>query len=644
MTADASSPTAAPSRWPWYRSVQTERRWIVALGLLAVWGWVMQGGKDLGWDVLNHHLYLPFSLWTGRYQTDLFAAGTQAYQNPLGYMPFYLLWLTGLPAWVLGSVLALGQGLCVWPLHRLATLVWPRAEERFWRALAVLTCMLAPAYLMVVGTTSIDPWGALAVLWALVLVLESGSPARNALLAGALLGVAVAIKPSSLSFAPPLGAIGLVQCATGQRRWRDAAIFIAGVLLALVLMAGHWSWWLYRTFGSPTFPLFNNLFQSPYGPVGATVAMRFLPESPADWLWRLVEIADLRSFVSTEYFTPDLRPLTAAVLLTGCLVPLIVHWRRLGSWVGLSRRTDVLIAFFVVTSYATWMASSANARYGLALFLAVGVVLVRAMQVALPRHVGRIALGLLLALQGLYYGMDGAHRISSEPWADHEYLSAGVPKVLVDEPHLHVTVEVQTMASMALLLNHDGAMLNLLGQLAMPTEGPLADAVQQRLDRWAGRTRFLFRDLRADPKKADELEHNRQRLDRLFAGHGLKVDWSDCLRIDFRSGMLSCATARIAPVKRVRTDDDRRADAAFAELESRCPRVLGPHPMTTEYGDDAWHRRYTNSDVWVRISRTDGVTMGYFRSLDGVYLGTLDDVLGGRSPNPCTFWKRISTP
>ena len=66
--------------------------------------------------------------------------------------------------------------------------------------------------------------------------------------------------------------------------------------------------------------------------------------------------------------------------------------------------------------------------------------------------------------------------------------------------------------------------------------------------------------------------------------------------------------------------------------------------MTTEYGDDAWHRRYTNSDVWGRISRTDGVTMGYFRSLDGVYLGTLDDVLGGRSPNPCTFWKRISTP
>ena len=31
-------------------------------------------------------------------------------------------------------------------------------------------------------------------------------------------------------------------------------------------------------------------------------------------------------------------------------------------------------------------------------------------------------------------------------------------------------------------------------------------------------------------------------------------------------------------------------------------------------------------------------------SLQGVYLATLDDGLGGRSPNPCTFWKRISTP
>lgn len=647
MTADALPVPVDASRWPWHRSVAAERRWMVALGLLAVWAWVMQAGKDLGWDVLNHHLYLPFSLWTGRYQTDLFAAGTQAYQNPLGYLPFYLLWLTGLPAWALGTLLALGHGLCVWPLHRLASLVWTRPDERFWRALAVLAGMIAPVYLLVVGTTSIDPWGALAVLWALVLVLEPQRGARGALAAGALLGAAVAIKPSSLTLAPALGAIGLLQCIVGSRRWHDAGAFIVGTLLGLVVVAGHWSWWLYQTFGSPTFPLFNNLFRSPFGPVGATVAVRFLPESPADWLWRLMELAEMRAFVSTEYFTPDLRPLVAALALAAGAAVVLARGARPAGWLArareLGQRADVQCALFMVLGYLAWMASSANARYAIALFLALGVVMVRAVQVALPLRIARPALGLVLALQMLYYGLDGSHRISSEPWSGREYFAAQVPEPLVTQPYLHVTVEIQTLAALALKLHPEGAMLNLMGQLAMPTEGPLAAALTQRLDRWEGRTRFLFRDL-GDEGKPGRVERAHQRLDHLFAPYGLRVDWSDCLRIGLGTGLLSCRAIRFVPQRRVLTDDDRRANDAFERIEAQCPRVMGPRPMTTEYAVDAWHRRYTNSDVWVRISKSEGVTMGYFRSLQGVYLGTLDDVLGGRSPNPCTLWKRISTP
>src|SRR3954462_13822083 len=61
----------------------------VPAALCAVW--TIVAGKDVSWDLLNYHYYLPFELLNGRIAQDFFAASAQSYLNPIGYVPFYAL-------------------------------------------------------------------------------------------------------------------------------------------------------------------------------------------------------------------------------------------------------------------------------------------------------------------------------------------------------------------------------------------------------------------------------------------------------------------------------------------------------------------------------------------------------------------------
>ena len=58
--------------------------------------WTVVAGKDVNWDLLNYHYYLPLrAAATGASQQDFFAASAQSYLNPVGYLPFYLMVSSG---------------------------------------------------------------------------------------------------------------------------------------------------------------------------------------------------------------------------------------------------------------------------------------------------------------------------------------------------------------------------------------------------------------------------------------------------------------------------------------------------------------------------------------------------------------------
>jgi hypothetical protein len=622
--------------------------------------WTFVAGKDVSWDVLNHQLYLPFAWLNGRARTDYFAAGPQAYQNALGYFPLYGLVRAGLPAWSIGVVLGAAHALVVWPLDSIARLFWGDAsrEDLWLRALALALSCIAPIFLIHAGSTSIDPFASLAVLWALALSLESPTAGRrdrsSAALAGALLGLASAMKLSNAVFAVALCGLWLLKWLVGQADLRRLAAFAAGMALAFGLFAGPWIFWLWHDFGNPIFPLFNHLFHSPYAPQQAAVALRFVPDTAIGALTRLGELAELSKFVSFEAFVPDIRPALVAIaaLAAAALIAAQGGWRRvatLDAW----RSPGVQLALSLTAMYFLWIRTSGNARYGMPMFIVAGIALVRAVQRALPARAVKVVLLTILSLQAAYYFHEGNFRFEAARWDSGPYIEYQVSRRLREEPFLHLAIGTQTNAAAALSFDPRGAMSNPIGQFSLPLDGTAGRPLQALLDRWHGRTRVL---LTVPPaSKSDDTEQIRDGVHAMLYRLGLDVDWHDCesvpLKIDrsplgpmTRDGvevtdpdanLKSCAVLYTPMRDPVVEREHADADRVFALMEAACPNVFAPQPFVSEHGPGVWQRHYINTDAVLFVSAANGVHFAHFRSINGANFGSVEDVLARRVPITC---------
>lgn len=635
--------------------IRKEFWWCALAFAAASVAWTLHAGQDVGWDLVNHQLYMPFSLLADRLHQDFFAAGTQSYLNPIGYLPFYLLAQTPLPGWLVGSTLAAGYGaLVAWGLHRITvTVLGDAARDRFWRIGAIALALLTPIYLYAIGSSSNDPLAAGLVLLALSVALQAEARPRLAFLGGVALGLSLAVKLTSLVFALPVLALVLARLAGRQWAWRTALVFGIGTVVAFALTAGHWSWQLWQRFGNPFFPLFNDLFQSPYAPTGTIVALRFLPRDGLEWLTRLWDLSTVKAFVAVEAVMPDARPLLAAgaVLALGVAAtwkrsPTI--WLQRPTWL----RPDVQLALLLLLCYGLWMATSGNARYAIAGFMLAPVLLVRAAQRFLRRDWATLLIALLAIVQTSVFIADGDPRPQSRPWSQDSYLPVRLPPHLADQPFLHLSLGAQTGAALAPLLHPDSAFVNLTGQLVLPTTGPLGDELARMLNRWKGRTRVLFapRVLPGNPALAKAVEAESWALTHKV-GLGFELERCEQIRIfpdRSKSGigsltLLSCPTFEQRRVDPSLDADLAQAERVFDAIETRCPRAFGPRPFASQYGPEVVWRRYMNSDVMVEVSKREGVWVSYFRSRAPVILGTIDEVIANQGRDACAAWKQLNT-
>ncbi len=629
------------------RAWRSEPAAAALIGVALTSAWTLTAGKDLCSDVLNHHVYLPYSLMAGRYAEDLFAAGPQSYQNPVGYLPFYWMIQAGWPSWTIGLLLAALHGLMLAPVAVITQALWgDGADHRWWRWLAMALAWVSPAFLIFAGTSSIDPTCHLLVLITLAVTLVPGQGWHRSLLGGLALGLAFAIKPTNAVFALAIAATLMWRVFGGQTRWRQVAILIGGAMLAAVAVMGFWSYWLWATFGNPMFPLFNQHFHSPFAPQQEIVALRFLPQTLVDWLWRPFEMAELRKFTAAEMFAPDLRP-AALVVLTVLALPLMVWRRAAWSW----RGPVVQLAVFTLVAYCLWMQSSGNSRYAMPLLAAAAVLLVAVAKFALPRSAARIALGTLLLLHSANFWAEGDHRLAGSAWSTGPYLDIDVPQRLREVPFLHLSIGIQSLAALAPSLHPDGRLINVVGQMSLPTVGPLGEALTNRLERWRGRTRYLLTyEGKHWNKDIGPPEKTRLRAERIVEHLPLSIDWSDCesitIALTYRADpeqvlVLSCGAVVAAPASEARLSERSRADRMFKMIERQCPRLYGPSPFVTNAGDRAWLRHYANSDLRVMINAEDEVLVSHFRSTQVVLLGKVDDILSGKGKDPCEAWKRL---
>ena len=588
--------------------------------------WTVYAGKDVNWDQLNYHYYLPFELLAGRLGQDFFAASAQSYLNPVGYLPFYLMVAHGWHSVAVSIVLASAHSLSIGLLYLVARALFadlPPRDRSVFSCLAAALGAATGVYWMTVGGSFLDPLLVPPMLAGLLLLLrEDRHVVRNVALAGALFGIAAALKYSNAAFA--LAALPLALAMSV----RAGVAYVLGGALAVGVLAGPWLAVLQREFGNPVFPLLNAWFRSPHALPINLIGERFVLSDPIALLAFPFRMVTLDPNTYSENFAPDLR--FAALLVTVAVFAALAAWRRAPA--GTLRGTDWRVAAFFALALALWLASSANGRYGMVVLLLAGVCLARAVERLLPARIARLALAVLLLVQlGTTFLASPTRWFLAESWSRHWFPYA-VPERALREPALYLSVELLPMAVVAPFVHPASSFVNFRGQHSIPTDSPRLAGL---LERHRGHVRSLGREL--------EVKTYDARLLRI----GYRVDPADCFKIAWQpddgdalsraanwlagdpksSEPLSVLSCGLRSATRDPADIERehQVSAVFDRMEKSCPDLFrGQTAVTEPLVTGGWSRYYAGLDARLE-AHADRVILNRYRAASSVDLGRLSD-------------------
>ncbi len=493
-------------------------------------------------------------------------------------------------------LLAALHGLSLALLYLLAWRLFadlPRRERVAFSFLGTALGAATAVFWPTVGTSFLDPLLAPLLLAGLLLLLKDNP---SAAFAGALFGAAAALKYSNAIFV--IAALPLVAS------WRAALWYAGSAALSIAVLAGPWLLVMWRELGNPVFPLMNAWFQSPHAPAVNPLSVRFTPQELGQGLLMPFRMAGLDRHLYAEIFAPDLRIAPLALALVAA--PFARRRFRALDW--------RLLGFFVL-GWLLWLASSANARYGLVLLLLAGLALARLAERLLPPRGARLALGVLLAVQAVMLVVAAPPRwFLSEPWSAR-WLAYEPPERALREPALYLSVEVLPMAVVAPFLHPGSSFANVSGQHSLASDAPRLAAL---LERHRGRVRALGRRLALlDGKPAPDEARSYDLALRRF---GYRLDVSDCFAIPWRprsddalsraanalsfaqpaAEPLSVTSCALAPAARDPRDleAERRFSALFDRVEKNCPQLFrGQTAVTEPFGASGWSRTYNGLDA-----------------------------------------------
>lgn len=550
-------------------------------------------GQDANWDLRNYHLYNGYALLHGRLLQDLAPAQMQSYFSPLLDVFHYLL-MARLPAPLAGFALGALHGLVFLPVAGIAWLALRGQPRRALLApLLAVAGLCTSAFLSEFGGSMADNTTALFVTAALYMVLlaqrcQADGARRAELLAwtvaGAVLGVAVALKLTNAIYAVALGVAAV--CAGGPwwRRLAGAGVLTLAALVVAAALAGGWYLRVWQAFGNPLFPQFNALFQGPLAAPISVADVRWLPRGAWEHLtWPLqfavdpLRVSEIRLL---QLVWPLLYLATLALLLRrfarGTLAPPAFAPAMRG-----------VLVFFGI-GYVLWQGLFSIHRYLVVLELLAPLVLWFLCQRLLPggraARVGGWAIGVVAVASLLGWNTWGHERWARQgfsveappmpapersvvllvggdpqawrvPWLPGQARYVGVatsfPESAAYRARLAAMVEAreQRFAMLPAAQPQDGARwarLNHWAQVFGLTAGRGCDRL-----RWlAGKARGLRAEVevpdpgqcrlgprrRASQEPVDASAQARGQARQQLAGYGLLLDEGSCVTLDSRIG------------------------------------------------------------------------------------------------------------
>lgn len=658
----------------------TPRFWIyISCTALAVLASCLLG-KEMMWDTLAYHFYAGFSALHDRFGRDYFAAGTQTYLNPYVYVPFYALARSGLSAVWAAAVLAVLQSGILWLTYELAVAVSPPGKTGYSIAVGACAALLAflnPILINQIGSSYSDILTAEIVLAAwLLLVYALRTPSASRIVgAGLLLGAVSALKLTN-SLHALCACVFLLFLPTGWRRKMRLSLgFMAAGAVSFVVVTAPWAIRLEQHFGNPLFPLFNNVFHSPYFPAIAPVDYRFVPSSLAEALWRPFAITLPLTYVDDEYPAPDLR--YALLLLLALAAAGLWAWRRFRRTgessvpsTGPAGRGLVALGCAFLADWVLWLRASGNGRYFMAMACVaavLGLVLAFRMLAARPRALGSLLLAVF-AVQGMQLAFGAVYRLTVQ-WDGGAWFDVSVPAALRSSPDLYLLIGQGSESYIAPFLPEGSAFINLAGDYVLGPDGANGARIQSLIREYAGHIQVvdIASEYKLEPTKTmPDLLH----VNGTLASFGLRTDTADCSTMIFRdmrtrfhkvlggtlpvyipqlqgkvlrvpqspdAYLVACGVVPDPASRVALAAAEREPNLIFDRMEKECPRLFQPaRPMTRVFDDGnggyLWSREYLSTNLSAVISN------GSLRLVDGTRGGP-PNMLGSE-----TDWAKAAVP
>lgn len=229
---------------------------------------ILIGMEKLPFDTITYHFYIAYAFLNDRLSTDFCVGGTNTCLNPIVEIPFYLAvkYFNNFPKTV-AFVFGTGYGIYLFVLYNLLRLLVKNKSKKITLTFIVFAMLIAATGHIAsinIATTYHDMTATTILFIAICLIFRHKNNRWTQVLAGALTGVAVGIKLQCGIFFAALILTMLFCKKDFQKPYKSIISYVAGFFAGLGLYSGFWFYKVYKTFGNPLFPYWNNIFHSKY--------------------------------------------------------------------------------------------------------------------------------------------------------------------------------------------------------------------------------------------------------------------------------------------------------------------------------------------------------------------------------------------
>ncbi len=367
-------------------------------------------GQDQNWDLHNYHYYIPYAFIHHRESRDFAVSGIQSFANPLLDTVSYSLIQNFRPI-VASAILGAIQSLNVWIIYELAILIFSRFIKNKWLyVFAFIISVLSffgAGNLGEVGETMTDNLDSIPILLSLLMVLmiiknryrcSHKKILTLKFIAYGVLGIAVGLKLTDIIFAVPLVFLEIFNYKSmwnfvRQGLW-DGFSFLIGMFLSI----GPWSIYLYRTYKSPFFPIYNAIFHSPYYSNSNFNSPQWFPHGLMHILFFPFYFLFHPSLTAETHFTDPRIALLLIVMIVFLVFLVIRYFTHYFHRIKIPKEVLALLSF-VIIGYVLWEKFFAYYRYLMVLeFLSITTIAVVIWIMIPKRKVALVVLATLMVL------------------------------------------------------------------------------------------------------------------------------------------------------------------------------------------------------------------------------------------------------